>query len=146
MLFATGAGVHRAVLSLGRAAAEDYQKTLAQMTLATLTPRAGLVSFGLTWGEPVPGENTLRRAASVEWRGRLGGRPVTLGASVAETDGSRFFGTAREDHITRLSASTPVGRVEVGGFVEERRSTVSAYDDVTFGATVRIAINLLEGR
>lgn len=144
-LFDSPIGLHEGALRIERAATGDYEKSLAHLTLATLTERLGLVRLGLGWGEEIAGENTLRRAASVEWTGRIAGQGLMLGASHARTGGGSVFGIARTDDILRLSVTLLGERMDIGGFVERRRSTISAWDDTSLGLTLRIRANLLRG-
>lgn len=144
-LFGTGLGFHQASASFARAAAGDYEKSLLQFGLSTLTPRHGLFALTLIGGERIEGQNTLRYYAGLDWTGDLMGKQVSFGVSQARTDGAALFGMARVDDISRLSLTVPVGKLDLGGFVERRRSTIDAYDGIDVGLTFNMRFDLLGG-
>lgn len=144
-VFASPLGYHQLALSLGQSATRDYRKSLAQLSLATLSRDHGLFRLGLLAGERIEGENTVLSAVDFGWTGQIMGRDLSIGLGHARTEGAQLFGLAREDRITRASLSSPVGKFELGGFVERRSSTIDAYDETSFGLTVNIGVDLLEG-
>lgn len=107
---------------------------------------AEMIGADLILAEKVEGENTLLHMAGMDWTGRVGDRTVSLGLSHAKTGGASLFDQPREDRITRFSAEVPVGRIDLGGFAERRRSTIDAYDRSDFGITVAFGFDLLKDR
>ncbi|MTH79789.1 hypothetical protein [Paracoccus aestuariivivens] len=144
-LFESPFGMHQLAVSLGQSATKDYRKSLAQLSLATLSHDHGLFRLGLLAGEKIEKENSVLYAADTGWTGEIFGRDVTVGIGHARTGGADLFGIAREDRINRASVSTPVGKFEIGGFVERRRSTIDAYNETSFGLTMNIGVNLFDG-
>ena len=144
-MFSSAMGFHQAQFSVARTATDDYRKSVLQLGLVTLTPEHGMWSVNTLFGQRIPGENSMRYFAGLEWSGELLDRQVTLGASHMRTDGAALFGVDRVDDISRLSASAAAGRFDLGGYVENRRSTIDAYDSTEIGMTFSLRFDLLTG-
>ncbi|MGP9804114.1 hypothetical protein [Paracoccus sp. NSM] len=142
-LFQSPIGVHQAQATLSRTRQDSHDKDVFQISALSLT-KVGLVGVDLVVGEDVPGQNTLRHLAAISWTGPVAGRTVTLGISQARTGGAVIFGTPRDDRTTRLSAEMPVGKFDLGTFVERRRSTIAAFDGTDAGVTVGLRFSLLK--
>ncbi|VDC29183.1 hypothetical protein [Pseudogemmobacter humi] len=146
MLFASRLGLHRLVLAPGRESLDGDQRAVVQASLATLAAGGGLWTLRAGGGEEIPGRNLVLRSFGIGWAGQIGGHRIGLSASRETTGGGAFFGQPREDRVTRLNLSVPVGRLELGGFAERRRSTIAAYDGTDFGMTIGFRVDLLAGR
>ncbi|MFV0408260.1 MAG: hypothetical protein ACK5LJ_00735 [Paracoccus sp. (in: a-proteobacteria)] len=142
-MFNSPVGFHQAQFSVARTAMDDYQKSVLQLGLVTLTPEHGMWSVNALLGEKIPGENSMRYFAGLEWSGELLERQVTLGASHMRTDGAALFGVDRVDDISRLSVSTVAGRFDLGGYVENQQSTIDAYDSTNIGMTFGLRYDLM---
>jgi hypothetical protein len=46
------------------------------------------------------------------------------------------------DRITKLMVSAPFGKIDLGAYIERRRSTIDAYRDNGFGILIRFRTNL----
>lgn len=141
-LFQSPIGFHQAQATALRTRQDSNDKGVFQVSALSLT-KAGLFGVDLALGKDVPGQNTLRHLAGIRWTGPVAGRTMTLGVSQARTAGATILGAPREDRITRLSAEMPVGRFDLGTFVERRRSTIDAFDVTDAGLTVGWRVNLL---
>ncbi|MDR5654189.1 hypothetical protein [Ruixingdingia sedimenti] len=146
MVFASRFGHHRLTLSPGREAIDGGQRTVIQISLATLTAGKGLWTLHAMRGGAVAGRNTVLHAFGIGWAGQVAGRRIGLSASREATGGGAFFGIPREDRVTRLRLTLPLGRVEIGGYAERRRSSVAAYEGTDLGVTLGFRMDLLAGR
>lgn len=141
--FRSPLGFHQGQASVARSATDDYQKSVVQLGLVTLTPKHGMLTLNAMWGEKIPGENSMRYFAGIEWSGELLQRQISLGATQMRTEGATFFGQPRIDDISRVSASVAVGKFDLGGFVEKRRSTITAYEGTDIGIMFGLRYDLL---
>lgn len=146
ILFASPLGQHRLTLSPGRESLDGDQRAVVRASLSTLTAGAGLWTLRVGGGEEIRGQNLVLRSFGIGWAGQIAGRRIGLSASRARTGGGAFFGQPREDRVTRLNLSVPLGKLELGGFAERRRSTIAAYDGTDLGVTIGFRVDLLSGR
>ncbi len=142
-IFNTALGAQQASVTVGRVTTQDYGKAILQFDTSLLTEDHGMWSLGLTWGERVADENTLRQGINLEWSGTLMERDLTLGLSEIRTDGGALFGIAREDRRTRLSVVVPMRKFDIGAYIDRKRSTIDAYRGTSFGMDIRFRMNLL---
>lgn len=142
-IFDTVFGAQQTRFTIGQLTTDDYDKAVLRFDTTLLTRHRGMWTLGMAWGERVAGENTLRQSISLEWSGTILERDVTLGLSEIRTDGGAFFGIAREDRRTRLSAIVPIRKLDIGAYIERKRSTIDAYRGMSFGMDVRFRMNLL---